>query len=92
MIDAYEFEEGKESHQDHVRNFIDCVKSRNTPSCPPEVGRAAAMHVHIANISARTGESLLLWDDDNNRFSNSEKANSYIVPEYRAPWELPKIG
>lgn len=92
MIDAYEFEEGRESHGDHVRNFIDCVKSRETPSCPPEIGRAAALRVHMANISARIGEPLLKWDDANNRFTNSEKANSYVVPEYRAPWSLPKIG
>ncbi len=92
MAEARDVESGKESHKEHVRNFLDCVKSRNTPACPPEVGRAAAIHVHVSNISARIGEPCLIWDDDNNRFVNSEKANSYIVPDYRAPWTLPKIG
>jgi predicted dehydrogenase len=76
----------------HVRNFLDCVKTGATTNCPPEVGRAAALHAHIPNISARIGEPLLIWDDKNNRFSNCERANSYIVPEYRFPWTLPKIG
>ncbi|MCF8225052.1 MAG: Gfo/Idh/MocA family oxidoreductase [Bacteroidales bacterium] len=92
MIEAKEFKKAKESHGQHVRDFLDCIKTRQTPSCPPEVGRAAALHVHAANISARIGEPYLVWDDINNRFSNSEKANSYIKPDYRAPWKLPVIG
>ena len=92
MTEAKEFKVTNDSSRDHARNFIDCVKSRNTPVCPPEVGRAAALHVHVANISARIGEPFLIWDDQNNRFTNSEKANSYIVPKYRAPWTLPKFG
>jgi predicted dehydrogenase len=92
MIEATEFKGGGEAHVAHAEDFLDCVKSRKTPSCPPEVGRVGAIHVHAANISARIGEPYLVWDDKNNRFSNSEKANSYIIPEYRAPWKLPKIG
>lgn len=92
MVEAKEVTSGKESHSEHVRNFLDCVKTRKTPACPPEVGRVAAIHVHVANISARIGEPCLIWDDKNNRFANSEKANSYIVPNYRTPWTLPKIG
>lgn len=85
------FKEGKESHPEHVRNFIDSVKSRKTPACPPELGRVAALHAHIPNICARTGEPVLFWDDINARFTNSEKANQLIKPEYRIPWTFPKI-
>lgn len=83
------FTEGNEAHSAHVRNFLDCVKSRDIPVCPPEVGRAAALHVHIPNIAARTGETLLVWDDKKTRFANSEAANALVTPEYRAPWKLP---
>lgn len=76
----------------HVHNFLDCVKKGTKPNCPTEVGRAAALHAHIANIAARIGEPLLVWDDKNNRFTNCEKANNYIVPDYSTPWELPKIS
>jgi predicted dehydrogenase len=89
--EEYKFTGGKESHGEHARNFIDCVKSRNVPACPPEIGRAAAMHVHIPNIAGRTGESMLIWDETKNRFTNSEAANKLIVPEYRNPWKLPEI-
>lgn len=91
MAEAKELKVSNDSSRDHARNFLDCVKTRDTPSCPPEVGRAAAIHVHVANISARIREPFLVWDDQNNRFTNSERANSYIAPHYRAPWELPKI-
>jgi len=89
--EEYKFTEGKESHDLHVKNFISCVKSRNKPACPPETGRIAALHVHIPNIAARTGEPVLLWDDLNNRFTNSEAANKLVTPVYRAPWTLPKV-
>lgn len=89
--EEYSFSGGKESHGEHVRNFIECVKSRNVPACPPEIARIAALHVHIPNIAGRTGESMLLWDDANNRFTNSEAANKLITPVYREPWSLPKI-
>jgi predicted dehydrogenase len=88
---AKSYKEGKESHAEHARNFLDCIKSRKVPACPPELGRVAALHAHIPNICARTGEPILLWDDLNSRFTNNEKANGLIKPEYRAPWTFPKI-
>jgi predicted dehydrogenase len=89
--EAKVFREGKESHLQHARNFIDCIKTRNAPVCPPEFGRVAALHAHIPNIAARTGEQVLNWDDAGSRFTNSEKANQLIKPEYRAPWTFPII-
>lgn len=83
--------QGKESHREHVDNFLECLKTRETPACPPEIGRAAAVHVHIANIAARVGETVLEWDDANNRFTNCEKANELLTPEYRKPWKLPQV-
>jgi predicted dehydrogenase len=88
-VEAKSVELGGEAHRAHARNFLDCVKTRDVPACPPEIGRATAIHVHAANIGARIGEPLLIWDEKNNRFTNSEKANSLITPQYRAPWQLP---
>ena len=88
--EEYKFTEGKESHSEHARNFLDCIKSRQAPVCTPEIGRAAALHVHIANIAGRVGVPALMWDDAKNKFTNSEAANRLITPEYRKPWVLPK--
>ncbi len=87
--EEYIFDKGQESHGEHVRNFLDCIKSGEKPACPPEVGRAAAMHVHAANIAGRVGEPLLLWDEGSKKFTNSQTANALIKPEYRSPWTLP---
>lgn len=80
-----------DSHDAHVRNFLDCIKNRETPSCTPEMGYSAAVHAHIPNIAGRIGENMLEWDDENLRFTNSDEANQFIMPEYRSPWVLPEI-
>ena len=38
---------------DHMKNFLDCVRSRNTPTAPVEVGVAAAKAGHVANLAMR---------------------------------------
>jgi len=79
------------SHAAHAANFIDCIKTRQTPACPPAIGRTVAIATHAANIAIRSGAGLLHWDDQANAFSNSPEANKFITPEYRAPWSLPKL-
>ena len=80
-----------ESHNLHVANFVDCIKTRNQPSCPPEAGRLAALHAHIPNIAARIGTEQLIWDDAKRQFIGNREANELIFPEYREPWTLPKL-
>ena len=38
---------------DHMKNFIDCIRSRHTPTAPVEVGVAAARAGHVANLAMR---------------------------------------
>lgn len=38
---------------DHMKNFVECVRSRQTPNAPVEVGVAAARAGHVANIAMR---------------------------------------
>jgi predicted dehydrogenase len=83
--------DGHESHGEHVRNFMDCVKSRETPNCPPETGRAAAVHALIPNIAGRVGASTLTWDNKQSKFTDNTKANELVKAYYRKPYELPKV-
>ena len=41
--------------QPHVDNFIDCVKSREKPNAPVEVGHTAVCAPHLANLAYRKG-------------------------------------
>jgi hypothetical protein len=40
---------------DHMRNFLDCIRSRKTPNASVEVGVAAARAGHVANLALRGG-------------------------------------
>jgi len=70
-----------------IRNFLDCVKSRKQPYCTLEEGHRSTSFAHLANIAVAT-QQRLLWDADNEKFTNSEVANSMLQYEYRSPWKL----
>jgi predicted dehydrogenase len=44
----------------HVRNFMECVKSRQQPNAPVEVGHAAVCGPHLANIAFHTRRAAYL--------------------------------
>lgn len=73
----------------HARNFLDCVRSRETCSCDIEVGHRDTSAALIANIAHKT-RSLLDWDAKTERFTNKPEANRLLSYEYRAPYKLPQ--
>lgn len=77
------------SHQKHVRNFLDAVKSRNQPACSIEMGHSAAVTAHIGNIASRTNK-VLTYDGVNKTF-NDKVADKLIKPDYRAPFIFPTL-
>jgi predicted dehydrogenase len=81
---------GRDSHELHMRNFVDCIKTRKDPACSIENGRLVAVYAHMANIALRTN-SRLEWNEDNRNFGNNSDANAMITPSYRKPWILPKV-
>jgi predicted dehydrogenase len=38
---------------DHMQNFLDCIRSRNSPNASVEIGVAAARAGHVANLALR---------------------------------------
>ncbi len=74
-------------HMPHVRNFLDCMKSRATPVGDIEIGHRSTATCLLGNIALRTGEKLL-WDGKAERFTNSPRANALLRREYRKPWRL----
>ena len=70
-----------------IRNFLDCIKSRGNPLCTLEEGHRSTSFAHLANISLAVNQRLE-WDQVNERFTNSEKANQLLSYEYRKPWKL----
>jgi hypothetical protein len=78
------------SHEKHVNNFIDCVRSRKSPICEIESGHDVALVAHMGNISYRTGNKLF-WDESKGQFKDDAKANAYLKPGYRSPWKFPTV-
>jgi predicted dehydrogenase len=78
----------------HTRNFLDCVKSRETPISDLRSGHEVATACHLANISLRLGGRKLVWDPDQERVVGDAEANAMLVRPYRAPWdaELRALG
>jgi len=66
------FEQVRDQFVPHVRNFVDCVKSRAMPASDLLSSHRTAIPCHLANIAVKVGR-VLRWDD--------EKA------EYRSPWD-----
>jgi|TARA_Y100000310_G_scaffold341105_1_gene439167 predicted dehydrogenase len=74
----------------HTENFIDCMRSRETPSCDVKTASLAAVNAHLGNIALRTGDTLALQGEEL-RFKANRSANALLTPTYRLPWRLPKV-
>ncbi|QJW88789.1 Gfo/Idh/MocA family oxidoreductase [Spirosoma taeanense] len=75
----------------HTRNFLDCIRSRQQPNCPAEAGRNVALHAQLGNISYRTGHKLI-WDASQGKIVGDEPAQALAQARYRSPWALPKLS
>lgn len=47
----------------HIQNFLDCVKSRQEPNAPVEVGGSAVSAPHLANVAFHAGRQARLGTD-----------------------------
>jgi predicted dehydrogenase len=74
----------------HTRNFIDCIKSREQPACPPKTAWLAAVNAHLGNVAFKTGRKVY-WDQAKGMFTGDDEANALIKSHYRAPWKLPTL-
>jgi len=71
----------------HVRNFIDCVKSRQRPNADIEDGHNTNAVCRLGNIAYRVGR-LLKWDSAKQEIAGDAEANQLAVGTYREPWKL----
>ena len=46
--------------QNHMANWIDCVRTRKTPNAPVEIGYRSAIAAHMANLAYRQKERVTL--------------------------------
>ena len=71
----------------HIRNFLDCIKSRAKCNCDVETAHRSTTTAIVGNIAHKTSTHLR-WNAAGERFTNSDEANRLLHYEYRAPWKL----
>lgn len=52
----------------HVKNWLDCMRSRQDPNSPIEIGHRVITAAHLCNISYRTG-ARVYWDIEKEDFA-----------------------
>jgi hypothetical protein len=78
--------DGRWQYVDHVRNFLDCIKSRMQPISDLESGHRTATACHLANIALRLGR-MIRWDAKRETTVGDSQAANWLVRPYRAPWD-----
>ncbi|MDX9971556.1 MAG: Gfo/Idh/MocA family oxidoreductase [FCB group bacterium] len=72
---------------DHMRNFLDCVKTREETVANPSVMHRSMSTVHAANICMWLGRDLE-YDPVKEEFVNDDEANRMRARAQREPWVI----
>ena len=72
-------------HVSHVRDFLNCVKSRGKPRVNADVACQSHIACHAANIAIFL-DRRLAYDPKKNEFLNDEQANRLRAEAAREPW------
>lgn len=71
----------------HQRNFIDCVRSRQTAIAPAEAAHRSASLGHLGQIAMLTGRKIK-WNPDTEEILGDPGATRMLGNSYRAPWHM----
>jgi predicted dehydrogenase len=78
--------EGSAQHLPHVRNFLDCVKSRQTPNSDIEIGHRSTSAAVLGNIALKVKQKIV-WDGKKEQILGNPEATKLLTKEYRNPWK-----
>jgi hypothetical protein len=72
---------------DQHGNWLECIKSRKTPTAPAEIGHRACSTCLIHHIAMKT-KRRLYWDPVKEHFKNDDEANCMLSRPQRAPYMM----
>jgi predicted dehydrogenase len=72
---------------DHFRNFLQCVKTRQETITPAEIAHRSISVGFLGEIAMLLGRKLK-WDSQAEQFVNDSLANRYLMRAYRSPWHV----
>ena len=76
---------GAKPPTDHLRDWLECVKSRSEPACTAETGHRSAAVCHLANIGYKLRRKLT-WDPAKEEFPDDAEANALTTRKAREGW------
>jgi len=82
---VYDYQARTQRPMSHVRDFLDCVKSRRQPVANPVVMHRSMTTVHAANICMWLKRDLK-FDPVKEEFINDDEANRFRSRAMREPW------
>jgi predicted dehydrogenase len=71
----------------HVKNFIECIRSRKKPAADVEIGHRSTIVPHLGNIAYRTGHKIR-WDADKEQIIDDPQASALLSRKPRKPWDV----
>ncbi len=72
----------------HEREWLNCLRTREQPSCCVDYHYRIDLAILLANLSMRLGRDIH-WDPATNQIINDPEATRLAQPEYRSPWKFP---
>ncbi len=79
--------QAKDATDLHVKNFIECLRSREKPAADIEIGHRSTTIPHLGNIAYKTKKKLI-WDAAKEDFKDTPEASQLLGREARKPWDL----
>ena len=78
---------GADSTALHLKNFIECVRSRQKPVADVEIGHHSTTVPHLGNIAFRTGHKIH-WEAEREVIAGDAMATGLLDRSARKPWDL----
>ncbi len=75
--------------QKHIKNFLHCVRTGQTPNGDIELGHLTTSLCHLGNVATRLGRSFR-FDPDAERVLGDPEADKLMARPYRDHWGKPK--
>ncbi|MDD2381398.1 MAG: Gfo/Idh/MocA family oxidoreductase [Mariniphaga sp.] len=73
----------------HVQNFLECIRKGGTPNASVEIGAHTAIVSEMGNIAYRVG-NVIHWDEAGKKFMEKE-ADQLTRVNYNENWKLPRL-
>ncbi len=74
----------------HIGNFLECVKSRKETVAPVEIAHRSITVGLLGEIAMTTGQKIQ-WDPEKQEIIGNPVASRLLTRPYRQPWSVPTI-